>query len=225
MDNKMYRYLERFVGRYRVLAKYDLKTNDFPRNKSGEIEESFEDLYIPCTKGNGEIRHTYETDMLAFYTEKQTTAKSIVKQLQSRKSCPEYIYDDHYSDEAMIYFNAKDMDFFAKVFGAKTVGKNIPPFSRKNLPVLEYSIPKEDKKEYDDILSKLTGRDKNNFAKLIIDEFDPKIELYKGKKFNFKEDREKTNLDNLTYIHYVGLWDKFIRYARKRARQEFNISL
>ena len=80
-------------------------------------------------------------------------------------------------------------------------------------------------KKYEDILSKIPETERDNFAKLVIDEFDSKIELYKGKKFNFREDRHRTRLDNLSYIHYVELWEKFIRYARKRARQEYNISL
>lgn len=233
MSDSMYRYLERYVGTYRVIADYDLSTHDFPRDYEGNVEESFEDMYIPCRKGDGQIRHTYKQDILAYYTPKQTVAKGIVKELQSNKKAPSYEYDDNYGGEAMIYFNAKDMPFFAKLFGAKTTGKNIPPFSEKNLPggklnvipKVDHKIPKADMKKYEDILSKIPETERDNFAKLVIDEFDSKIELYKGKKFKFREDRHRTRLDNLSYIHYVELWEKFIRYARKRARQEYNISL
>ena len=233
MANSMYRYLERYVGTYRVVAEYDLNTNDFPRDEEGNIDESFEDMYIPCKKGEGRIRHTYKQDILAYFTPKQSTAKGIVKELSANNKAPYYEYDDNYSGEAIIYFNVKDMAFFAKLFGAKTTGKNIPPFSEKNLPQkkptlstkAEYKIPRVDMKKYKEIFSKIPKAKSDNFAKLVIDEFDSKIDFYKGKKFKFREDRKRTGLDNLTYIHYVGLWDKFIRYARKRAKQEFNISL
>lgn len=225
MNENMYRYLENYVGKYRVIARYDYRTQDFPRDHSGEIDESFEDLYIPCSKGNGEIRHTYKPGMLAFYTEKQSTAKSIVKKLSEKKNHPDFDYDDHYDNEAIITFYAKDIDYFAKVFGAKKTGKDIPPFSNTNLPAVEYKLPKEATKEYKELISKIPAAKRDNFAKLIIDDFDCKIEFYKGKKFNFRDKRDKSNLDNLTFIHYVGLWEKFIRYARKRIKQEFTISL
>ena len=52
-----FRYLEKFVGTYRVLPQLDLLTNNFPRTENGSIDPSYEDMFIACTKG--EIRHTY----------------------------------------------------------------------------------------------------------------------------------------------------------------------
>ena len=46
MIDNMYRYLEKFIGTYRVMAEYDLQTNDFPRDEEGNIDKSFEDLYM-----------------------------------------------------------------------------------------------------------------------------------------------------------------------------------
>ena len=60
MINNMYRYLEKFIGTYRVMAEYDLQTNDFPRDEEGNIDKSFEDLYIPCSRGKSVIKHTYD---------------------------------------------------------------------------------------------------------------------------------------------------------------------
>lgn len=34
----MYRYLEKYTGKYRVLAEYDMITKDFPRNDKGCID-------------------------------------------------------------------------------------------------------------------------------------------------------------------------------------------
>ena len=221
----MFRYLEKYVGKYCVKAHYDYQKEDFPRDNDGNIDSTFDELYIPCNRGKGEIRHTYRNGILAYITEKGSTGKSIIKELSSKKSTPEFEYDDNYDGDCIIYFNANDIDYFAKVFGAKTVGKHIKPYDSKNLPAAQYVISKEDQSKYNDIISKIDTKERANFAKLIITEFDKKIEEYKGKKFHFEQDREKSGLDNLTYIHYVGLWEKFIRYARKRARQEYNLSL
>jgi len=48
MDNKMFRYLLKYVGTYRVKSYYDLDTLDFPRDAYGNINPTFDDLYIKC---------------------------------------------------------------------------------------------------------------------------------------------------------------------------------
>ena len=45
-----------YKGKYRVLADYDLETNDFPRDEQGNIDSDFNDFYIPGKKGV-QIRH------------------------------------------------------------------------------------------------------------------------------------------------------------------------
>ena len=44
----MARYMQKYVGTYRVLAEYNRATNDFPRLSDGTLDPSFDDLYIPC---------------------------------------------------------------------------------------------------------------------------------------------------------------------------------
>ena len=62
----MYRYLLKYVGTYRVLAEYDVELKDFPRDETGTIDPSFEDLYIPCRRGV--IKHSYkDKDILVLY--------------------------------------------------------------------------------------------------------------------------------------------------------------
>ena len=59
MIDNMYRYLEKFIGTYRVMAEYDLQTNDFPRDEEGNIDFSEcglkkaveENVRLPNTKG------------------------------------------------------------------------------------------------------------------------------------------------------------------------------
>ena len=74
----MYRYIEKYTGKYRILPYYDIELEDFPRDLNGSIDESFDDLYIPCKKGI--ITHTYDDfDKLAicFYDKRPSVAKGI----------------------------------------------------------------------------------------------------------------------------------------------------
>ena len=74
----MFRYLEKYTGKYRVLPYYDTSLSDFPRDNTGAIDSSFDDLYIPCKKGV--IKHTYDDfDKLALciYDKRSKVAKSI----------------------------------------------------------------------------------------------------------------------------------------------------
>ena len=44
-------FLKKYVNTYRVKAHYDKETNDFPRSYDGNIDDTFDDYYIPCQKG------------------------------------------------------------------------------------------------------------------------------------------------------------------------------
>lgn len=48
----MAQYLLKFKGKYRILPELDLGTNDFPRDKNGEIAKEYDDIYIACQYGN-----------------------------------------------------------------------------------------------------------------------------------------------------------------------------
>ena len=77
----MFRYLEKFTGQYRVLPEF---VDDIPRDEEGEIDESFEDLYIPCRKGV--IKHTYiDNDILAIcFYDKASACKNTFKELKDK---------------------------------------------------------------------------------------------------------------------------------------------
>lgn len=223
----MFRYLEKYVGTYRVLAHYDESDNDFPRNSQGQIDESFDDLYIPCTKGKGEIRHTYKEGILAYYCPKITVAKNLVKIIESKKHPIEITFEDC-GEEALIYFKESDLSYFAKLVSAKTSGKNISPYSNRNLEKKEsvveespVSIPQEQISKYSSVLSSIPKNKKMIFAKLIINDF--MEQLLKNKAL--KEQKEELDLDPKSFIYYTGNWNKFIKFASNRAKQEYGASV
>ena len=226
-------YMHKFVGKYRVIADYDLKTLDYPRDYDGTLDSSFDDLYIPCAYER-QIRHGTGTTMWAYIPHK-TRATNIMKKIWKdnfpNKDIPHKQSDTYYDemcstlvasgvlrdaeildDEGYFMFDVKEMDYFAKLLGAKTNGKKIAPFSTKNLPKDSYKIPESDMKKYRDIVD--TYPKIERFGRMIpnglIINAVTKDFMTKNKIVN------DTRKPNKEYIHSVGLWDKYLEHLREK---------
>ena len=205
----MYRYLLKYVGTYRVKAEYDLSTNDFPKNQNGQLDESFEDLYIPCSKGV--IKHTYlGTDVLVccFYGKSQQ-GKNVFNALVQKYPKIDFEYDDEGID-SFIYFDASNIKKVATIVKPKTAGAKIDPFSSKNLPKLNYKIPSKDLMELYDITKDLSRTDTMHF-------FKDANSAYLT-KFNKKEKAElkESRLSLRDFIHYKGMWENYLKYIKRK---------
>ena len=209
----MFKYLEKFVGKYRVMAYIDEDTNKFP------VDDSYEDFYIPCNRGC-EIKHTYLGDdilALCFY-DKYSTAKNISKKLDDLK----IEHEDDITDtslDAHIYFNAKDIDKVAKFVKAKTSGKQIHPLSARNLKKVKntsYKIPEEDLKKLYKNTGGMSKTEKLQFFRKANKEY-----LEKLNKETKEDHKEKMKFDGLAikeYIHSIGYWDKYVRFINKKLK-------
>lgn len=214
--NPMFRHLEKYVGTYRVLAHYDLNKNDFPRNSKGELDETFDDLYIPCARGI--ILHTYTVGKMCWYIVGIGKGRNAVKDIdKTYKGKVEYKAEET-SDEVLIYFDEKDMKKICALAKPRTAGKNIKPYSRANLPTTKYEIPEEDLKKYTDLLVDMDKTTKMHFSKAVIKGFDAIIQKKKGKRFKIAEDRDISGLSSKEYIHSLGMWEEFIKYAKKELK-------
>lgn len=139
----MYRYLERYHGKYRVLSDYDYYTLDWPRDENGKIDDSFEDLYIPCKKGI--IRHTYEDYdllVLCFYDKNESVSKAIYDEIKKKYPDANVRYEKDGRDQ-FIYFYDKDFDNIAKVIKPRVSGKTIKWKAKSNMKLFK---PKKNKK-------------------------------------------------------------------------------
>ena len=207
----------RIKGKYRVLAHFDIDSNDFFRNIDGTLDSSFDDLYIPCKSdsyiywfGNmaGNKRSVASSTLCAYFPT-TSRAKNLKETLekeypQIHKSC--YFDIDKFSVEGEILFDAKYVDVFAKLMGASVKGKDISPFSVRNLPkeeknvFVKYSIGADYDKELFTKYVKSTG------LKL----GDAYLELYKKIEKKLKIDFEKkAKLENykpLHWLHKNGYW-------------------
>ena len=205
----MFRYLLKYVGTYEVKTHYDIGADGF-------VDESADDLYIPCSKGYGEIRHSYKDGILMYYSPKKSVAKSITTYIDNITGIDYQV--ELTEDECLIFFKDADLDVWAKILRPSKKNKNIAPFDMTEYYKVNYKIPKADKDFVSKELEPITAKKRKEFYSNCLDKFDDKIEIAKGKKFKFREDRDRTQLDKEAYIHYIGLWDKFIRFIKKEVR-------
>lgn len=213
-DDYMFRYLEKYVGTYRVLAAIDESSGEFPD------DSSFEDFYIPCNR-NCVIKHTYEgNDILALcFYDSASTAKNVAKELKEQKIEFELDTDNNCVD-SYILFNAKDIKKVAKIVKPKTSGRTIHPLSKRNLVKGKnsnnYKIPTEDLEKLNKSTMNLTKTEKlQAFRKINSDFIDS---LSKKDKKDYKALMKMDGLNARQFIHMNGYWDKYIKYVNKNLK-------
>ena len=212
----MYRYLEKYTGKYRVLANYDVNTNDFPRDSNNTIDESFDDLYIPCKKGI--IKHTYDDYdklVLCLYDKRPSVAKSIFNDINNKYSNLDIELISEGNDN-YIYFYDKDISKIATIVKPKISGAKIKWSDNRNLPKVEYNIPIEDINKYTKIISKIPKNKKMIFIKTCNSEF---LESISKKDFDAKLDMKLSRLSTKEYIHSKDLWDKYLKFIKKKIKE------
>lgn len=211
----MFRYLEKYTGKYRVLPYYDASLSDFPRDNTGDIDSSFDDLYIPCKKGV--VKHTYyDFDKLALciYDKRPKVAKSIFDDIYKKYPNIDISLDTDGND-SYIYFYDKDLDKVATIIKPRTSGAKIKWCDKRNLPKIEYNIPEEDINKLSKITSKLSKTEKMHFMKRCNSEF---LEYITNNNFDAKVEMKKSRLDTKEYIHSIGLWGKYIKFISKKSK-------
>lgn len=215
----MSNYMMRYRGKYRLRTIIDMRTNDFLRDSSGNIDDDA-DVYIECK--NGVQIYAYGKDghremQLAIYSPSRLRGRNIKKQLNQNK-----ISYDHYDEtdaEAMMTFSANDIDKVAEIIGAKTSGKNISPFSPKNLPKTKVDIPYDKMAEYKEITTRV-GTSSMSVIRFInlafLDEILAKKlrEPGKRKPYDYKSEQKKLGLarDVKGYIYTKGMFDEYLSY-------------
>lgn len=206
----MYRYLEKYTGTYRVLGYLDLATQDFPRDETGAIDDSYEDLYIPCSRGKCVIKHTYDQDKLAacFYN-KVSTARNVFKEIKGKYKNIDVELEE-VGEDGMIYFYDADIKKVATILRPKKSGASIKWYSNKNLPKREYKIPAADFARYNNITKDLDRTQKMQFGKKLVAEV-------LGKN-NLKEKQKLSRLSAKEYIHSIGMWEDFIKAAEEEIK-------
>lgn len=234
------RYLNKFVGKYRVVANYDKNTNDFPRKVDGLIDQDFDDIYISC-QGGSRIYH-YGGRVLSAYIPSIGKGRNILKnfyfKITGNDSKDDFTIDNifdydkfydklkdkkliidvsEYSDEMDFMFHVKYIDEIAELMKAKTSGANTKPFSVKNLPKRKYQIPMDKLALYKAITNDLSQSDIIRLGK-ITNRFITEI-MAKKVKINgildIKADMKLKCLKGKNYIYEMEFFDDYIEYLKK----------
>ena len=213
-----------YKGKYRVLADYDLDTNDFPRDEQGNIDSNFNDFYIPGRK-YVQIRHAGR-DNLGCYVFSIGVGRNILTDIYEKEStkkppkkleplCEAMVREDIITDytiydgEILFIFTAAHLDDWAKIFKLKTSGAKISPLSIKNLPKSDYEIDEADLKKYEEAVASLDRTQKMLIAKSVFGKMTSKMSNAK------KAEMRKLGMKPKQYIHYIGKWDDMLKEVQR----------
>lgn len=218
MSNYLY---QKYFGKYRILAPIDLDTNDFPRNPKGEIDT--DDFYIPCKKYGRKVAEIYHYGhkTLGVLIFGANIGNKLIKLCEDNDIELKNIRDG--DGEISFLFKADDMEFIADYLGASTQGKNIRPFSIKNLPKSDYEIPEDDYEKYKIISDKIPLSNKLLIARTT-DEFLDEM-FKKTTKKDTKNVEQDLRLNKMSrqkkeYIHMKGFWEEFIKVLEDALKSE-----
>jgi len=201
----------------------DKRTNDFPRDSKGKIET--EDYYIPCRKYGKEIAQIYHhgRNKLGVLIYGISTGRKCIYSAEDNNI---NIFDIFEGDEEISFkFKSDDIDFFAKQLGAMVQGKDIRPFSIKNLPQSDYTIPTDDFLEYRNIISGIPQGNKLILSKLTDDFLDKKVKKSLRKRGRtIEQDLRLNKMSRMKkeYIHMNNLWDEYLIFLRHKLKEGEN---
>ena len=201
--------INKFKGIYRIMCPIDATTNDFPRKLNGTYEDI--DLYIAC-KNNIQIFYQGRNVLQAYIPSVQR-GNNIIKAINGID--PTSIFNIRRTDtEVTFEFKYADSDKIIPLLKPKTAGAGISPYSSKNRPVSEYTIPDKDLAAYTKIVANLPF-DRVLNVHHITQSF---LKTLVNKKFTaeqLKADMRLKGLKAKEYIHSIGKWDKYISYLNK----------
>lgn len=210
----MAQYLLKFKGKYRILPELDLGTNDFPRDKNGEIAKEYDDIYIACQYGNR--IYNYGKGILYAYIPSIGRGRNIRKALDEQGiSYTDYNETD---EEVEFKFKAKDIEPIAILLKAKTNGAGISPFSKKNLPKAKnVEIPLNEIERYKAISSRVEKSDLlilHRFTNIFLDTVLQKTIRKSTNDFDYKTDMKSLCMARQIkeYIYLKGMWDEYLKY-------------
>ena len=203
-------YLRKYVGTYEVRADYDLNTNDFPRDISGNVDPSFDDYYINCANGI-KIRHATGSTLSCYVpsTKRGTTI------LQQVSESIDIIESEVLDGEVYFTFSANDIDTVAKLCKAKTKGKNTQPLSPTTLPKKKSIIPEDEMNKYKKLFNKLEGEtplQKGQAVRAINRGFEKLLPE------DWKAEAKKHTLDFRSYVYHIGKWDEYLDTIKQNAK-------
>ncbi|HAU88240.1 MAG TPA: hypothetical protein DCW90_23025 [Lachnospiraceae bacterium] len=207
---------QHFKGKYRIVPELSPDTHDVPREDDGSVDKSYDDLYIKCSFGNK--IYYYGRGVFVAYIPSKIRGNNIVKELDKNNIL---FYDLHvYDSEVEFKFKAADMDTVANLLKAQTSGASISPFSSRNFPKTDVSIPTDKIEKYKTIIAPVQKGDLLVISKItqaFLSDILAKKLGYRNKRFDYKTDMKKLMMSRQAkeYIYTKNMWDEYLKYLEE----------
>lgn len=213
-----------YKGVYRILPDLTYDSTDFARNMDGSIDEDA--VYIKC-KNNCKV-YAYGNGVLTAYIPTLIRGHNMLKAM--KKDGIEIVDSDESSEEVIIRFKAKDIEYMADLMGFSSYGASTSPYSPKNIPKnKEAKIPDEDMQRYKDVVSKVDKKDvlrirnwNTNFLEKVLQKKIRKVT--KDKKYSYKEDMKSLNMSRQAkeFIYVKEMWNDYLDYLDSAIQEYYN---
>lgn len=215
-----------------------MSTNDFCRDKHGNLDSSFDDLYIDCAN-KVQTYHIGQSNLQAYIPSLgrgHNIIKAIYNDTIGNVDSLNNDYETMYSDlnknglifgiqetdkEILFNFKDKNIKIMEKYLKLKTSAANRSPFSSKNLPKTKYTIPKEDLDLYKEFTKDIPKEKMRVYIELN-NGFLNSISNKKNKLDVIKADMKMCGLKGKEYFHSKNLWDKYINYIKENLEELLN---
>lgn len=233
--------IDKAKGKYKLLAPYDERTNQFNRKANGTFEDI--DVYIDCAnnikifyygekgimecyipslgRGRNIIKNIYsdfikDIETSNYVTVKETAEKKLTtydyEALYKDKELNKIITDISETDEEVIFkFHWDKMEKFEKYLKPRISAADRSPFSTKNLPKTSYTIPDEDLVRYKKIVQNL-GRENVILVSHRTTAFIKSLVTKDNTWEDVKADMALKGLKGKDYIHSIGKWNEYVKY-------------
>lgn len=210
--------LLKYKGKYRILAELDKETNDFPRDENGNVESSYDDIYISCQHGNrimyyGRFPHKRQIWLIAYIPSLQR-GHNIRNVL--RKEGIEFIDYCESDSEVTFLFKDEDIELIAGLLHAKVAGANISPFSTKNLPKSTFTLNDQQVADYKELIKDVNPFHIKEANVLFLQRLENQLKK-KDKTFDRVDDMKKLCMARQVkeYIAYKGFWDEYLKFLEE----------
>lgn len=210
-------YLSKYVGTYRVRSEIDQRTNDYCRDKHGNLCNN-NDIYIECYNG---IRiYHYGRDVLLAYIPSLIRGRNLIK----NEDIKQYVFDIEESDSEVL-FKFKDINLSKIISYMKpyTSGVNTSPVSPKLLPKKKYQYTASQIEAYKKITASIDKKDALVISKInkefLSNVLPKKLRL---KPDAIKDDMKRLQLKGRDYIYEKGQEEEYLKYLKKRLEEIYS---
>lgn len=130
----------------------------------------------------------------------------------------ELIFDIEQTDSEVLFkFKYKYIDTLEEILKPSTISCNRSPFSNKNLPKSDYTIPDEDLEDYTRIVRDIPKEDLIQLVH-ISNRFINSMAKTQKQIDALKEEKKKLRMKPKELIHYKGKWNEYLQYIKEEIK-------